>query len=161
MSAPVSHIQAACGAFSKRQVILPLRQDWACFRGRGPLGLLAFWMDRGTSRVMAKLWSVSSQPTSGVWGEGLWHTLIVVDCKVGFCKRLWCRDCLHQHFSAFRVLRPFHTVPHVVVAPNHNIIYNFSTLWIARQTCVSQWFQRLRTTGLVLFLLFCRSREGQ
>ena len=31
-------------------------------------------------------------------------------------------DCLEQWFSTFLTLRPFNTVPHAVVTPDHNMI---------------------------------------
>ena len=49
-------------------------------------------------------------------------------------KQLSHSDPLEQWFSTFLMLRPFNTVPHVVVTPNHEVIslllynYDFATV---------------------------------
>ena len=43
-------------------------------------------------------------------------------CSCHYGEHLSKRKVLEQRFSTFLMLRPFNTVPHVVVTPNHNII---------------------------------------
>lgn len=54
---------------------------------------------------------------------GLKNQLLLIETNTIKMKHLLCWDILYQWFSTFLMWWPFSTVPHVMVTPNHEIIF--------------------------------------